>query len=96
MLGLKELVLLGLVFFVLYGRSGLPSNPYVRALRPWLSPRRRPGYGPVGPRSAPVEPRSEPKRDGRFFWFLTILAAAAVAAWVVTRILIAQGTKGPS
>ena len=30
----------------------------------------------------------------RLFWFLTILAATAVAAWIITRVMIASGA-GP-
>jgi len=30
----------------------------------------------------------------RLFWFLTILAATAVAAWIITRLLVLQGA-GP-
>lgn len=85
MIGLKELVLIGLAVLVLYGRSGVGSNRYVRAVRPWLSPTRRPGYNP--PATAPAKAW----RGDRLFWFLTILAATAVAAWVVTRVLIAAG-----
>ena len=91
MIGLKELVLIGLAVLVLYGRVGLSSNPYVRAVRPWLSPTRRPGYGPA----TKSKPGLGLGRGDRLFWFLTIVAAAAVAAWVVTRILIARG-PGPS
>jgi hypothetical protein len=105
MIGLKELVLIGLAVLVLYGRSGVGSNPYVRVLRPWLSPVRRPGYGPRrGPGATPT-PEPAPTgsngngkwlRGDRLFWFLTIVAAAAVAAWVVTRILISVGPGRPS
>jgi hypothetical protein len=49
--------------------------------------------------SAPRGSRAKPRRllrlDGnRLFWFLTILAATAVAAWIVTRLLILSGA-GP-
>ncbi|HMB07930.1 MAG TPA: hypothetical protein VKP69_29890 [Isosphaeraceae bacterium] len=98
MIGLKELVLIGLAFLVLYGRSGVSSNRYVRVLRPWLSPVRRPGYGPrrdpgAAPGAAPSG--SNGMRGERLFWSLTIVAAAAVAAWIVTRILIAAGSRVP-
>ena len=99
MIGLKELVLIGLAVLVLYGRSGVSSHPYVRVLRPWLSPVRRPGYGPrrdPGAAQDAAPTRSNGLRGDRLFWFLTILAAAAVAAWIVTRILIASGSRGPS
>jgi len=33
-------------------------------------------------------------QGNRLYWFLTILAATAVAAWVVTRVMIASGA-GP-
>ena len=98
MIGLKELVLIGLAVLVLYGRSGVSSHPYVRVLRPWLSPMRRPGYGPrrgpvAAPDAAPAGPRA--MRGDRLYWSLTIVAAAAAAAWIVTRILIAGGSKVP-
>ena len=101
MIGLKELVLIGLTVLVLYGRSGAMSNRYVRVLRPWLSPVRRPGYGPRrGPDATPDAVSAGSKvrgwlRGDRLFWFLTILAAAAVAAWVVTRTLISAGSARP-
>jgi hypothetical protein len=102
MIGLKELVLIGLAVLVLYGRSGVSSNRYVRVIRPWLSPVRRPGYGPRrGPGATPDADEAGSNgrgwlRGDRLFWFLTILAAAAVAAWVVTRVLIAEGPARPS
>jgi hypothetical protein len=41
-----------------------------------------------------VRPRL-PRLDGnRLFWFLTILFATAMAAWIVTRMLILDGA-GP-
>jgi hypothetical protein len=102
MIGLKELVLIGLAFLVLYGRSGVSSNRYVRVIRPWLSPVRRPGYGPRrgSGATADADPAGSNARrwlrGDRLFWFLTILAASAVAAWVVTRVLIAVGSARPS
>ncbi len=105
MIGLKELVLIGLAVLVLYGRSGVSSNRYVRVLRPWLSPVRRPGYGPrrdPGPTPEPAPSGSKGNGNGkwlrgdRLFWFLTIVAAAAVAAWVVTRVVISEGSARPS
>jgi hypothetical protein len=99
MIGLKELVLIGLAFLVLYGRSSVSSNRYLRVLRSWLSPVRRPGYGPRrGPGAAPdaASAGSKGMRGDRLFWFLTIVAAAAVAAWIVTRTLIAGGSRALS
>jgi hypothetical protein len=105
MIGLKELVLIGLAVLVLYGRSGVSSNRYVRVLRPWLSPVRRPGYGPrrdpgATPEAALAGSKGNASAKGwrgdRLFWFLTIIAASAVAAWVVTRVVISGGSARPS
>ncbi len=89
-LGLKEAVFVALVALALYGRSGLQKHPYVRMLRPWLSPTRR-TTAPAAQAPGP----SKAKWEGRVFWFLAIVAATAVAAWIVTRTLI-LGNPGPS
>lgn len=104
MIGLREVALVAVVLLVLYGRTGVgvvKSRPFQRVL-PWLSPVRRasartrgqtPGESPApaaestGARGAGIF-----RLDGnRLFWFLTILAAAAIAAWIATRVMIASG-----
>ncbi|MGP0067906.1 MAG: hypothetical protein ACLQGP_30475 [Isosphaeraceae bacterium] len=44
------------------------------------------------PRGVRARPRLIRLDGNRLFWFLTILAATAVAAWIVTRLLILSGT----
>jgi len=92
MIGFRELVLIALVFLALYGRSGVLKSDRAQAVLPWLSPVRR------GAKRATPRPRPRARvagafltRNGRLFWFLTILAATAVAAWIVTRTLITSG-----
>lgn len=92
MIGIRELVLIVMVALALYGRSGVLKTERARTVLPWISPVRR------GPRRrSPPSPVAAVRRrvlgasltrGGRFFWFLTILAATAVAAWIVTRTLI--------
>jgi hypothetical protein len=99
--GLREIALVLLVTLVLYGRSGLQIARHGRGLAPWLSPiaRRAParpaprpeGRGGTGPSPAADAPR---RRD-RVFWFLAIVAASAVAAWIATRAAIV-GAPRPS
>src|SRR5262245_59444572 len=47
----------------------------------------------VDPKQVPEAARRRPflLQGNRLFWFLTILAATAVAAWIVTRTLIVTG-----
>ena len=99
--GLKELVLVGLVALALYGRGGsrlLMATRHGRALQPWLTAAGivpRPGQGTTSPASASAAPApvSAPRRGyGRLFWVLTISAAAAVAAWVATRMVVMSGS----
>jgi hypothetical protein len=60
-------------------------SPQARAILPWLSVRRRPS--PFA--QAPAKPTPQASTwEGRLYWFLVILAATAVAAWIVTRTLI--------
>ena len=88
--GLREIALVVLVALVLYGRSGLRQTRSFRVFRSWLSVARRPAPPPT-PRAAP--PVSKP--GDRVFWFLAITAAAAVASWIATRMMIVGG-PGPS
>ena len=108
MIGLKELVLLALVVLALYGRSGVVKSRQFQTIWPWIAPVRRTNpRRPAGLRTASAaqaaDPSSTPARgssrrlrleENRVFWFLTIVAATGVAAWIVTRLLILQGA-GP-
>jgi hypothetical protein len=94
--GPREVVLIALVFLALYGRSGarlLMMTRYGRSVQPWL---RLVGLGakarPKASRPAAVAAR--PWRRGRWFWAFTLVAAAAAAAWVATRMAILGG-PGP-
>jgi hypothetical protein len=104
MIGLRELALVALVVLALYGRSGVVKSRQFQTIWPWISPARRPGAGrrsPAGRDQGSLETTALPRparffllEGNRLFWLLTILAATAVAAWVVTRVMIAAGA-GP-
>jgi hypothetical protein len=106
MIGLKELALVAVVVLVLYGRTGVVKSRQFQTILPWISPLRRPRgktgtgnsprAGSANNASAAVLPRPKPflLRGNRLFWFLTILAATAVAAWIVTRVIIVSAS-GP-
>jgi hypothetical protein len=81
MLGPRSMVVIAVVTLVLYGRSGVLRTRGARTAWSWLSPVRR-TPGPAAPTSGRTI------RGDRTFWFLTILAAAALTAWIVTRTLI--------
>ena len=91
--GAKELILVAIVALALYGRSGLlKATPQGRAIAPWvklLSPvTRRPRPSAVSkPPERPLTFAERFRRD-RWFWAFALTAAAGVAAWVVTRLLI--------
>jgi hypothetical protein len=103
MMGLRELVLVALVAVVLYGRSGVVKSRQVQTILPWLSPRRRNGGQAERARSphsvsSKNQLRSRPflLRGNRLYWFLTILAATAVAALIIARAMILSGaSNGP-
>ena len=100
MIGLKELALVAVVVLVLYGRTGVVKSRQFQTILPWISPLRHHGAtwgrGILREQARPttaataVLPRPKPfvLRGNRLFWFLTILAATAVAAWIVTRVII--------
>ncbi len=101
-LGLKEIVMIGLIALALYGRGGsrlIRATKYGRTIDPWLNlvrvrpraqdPRR--GHATVPP---PAPPPPAPRRQGRVFWALALTAAAAVAAWVATRLIVLGGSGG--
>jgi hypothetical protein len=97
--GLREIALVLLVTLVLYGRSGLQIARRGRGLGPWLSLARRVSAPPSATRArAQARPSAPPargssRRGDRVFWFLAIVAAAAVAAWIVTRAMIVGAPK---
>jgi len=91
--GPREIVLVILVAMVLYGRSGVrvlqagrsgrPVSPWVRLLRRAFSP--VPAHGRRRRAAATATAESAPDAHERFFWALVLIAAVAVAAWIVTR-----------
>ncbi len=104
MIGLKELALVAVMVLVLYGRTGVVKSRQFQTILPWISPVRRP-RGTMRPgdssrartansASAAVGRRLRPfvLRGNRLYWFLTIVAATAVAAWIVTRVLIVSNS----
>ena len=100
MIGLKELLLIGMVVLVLYGRTGVLKSRQAKTIMPWLSPVRRTTARRVAPGSptaaVPGRPSRIPgaflTRGNRFYWFVTILAATAVAALIIARTLIMKGS----
>ncbi|MFO0892873.1 MAG: hypothetical protein U0790_27505 [Isosphaeraceae bacterium] len=106
MIGLREILIIGMVVLVLYGRSGVLQSQRARTILPWLSPVRRtptprapsgrvaPGARTAADRRRSRIPGAFLVRGHRLYWFLTILAATAVAAWIVTRTLISSGSAG--
>lgn len=99
MIGLRELALVAMVVVVLYGRSGVLKSRQFQVIRPWITPIRRATNGrsaarSIDPRTSTLTRRSRHfiLQGNRLFWFLTILAATAVAAWIITRLLILNGT----
>ena len=85
---------MALVTLVLYGRSGLQIARRGRGLPPWLSPVRRTAPSAARRRAAERSTRGGTSRWGdRIFWFLAIIAATAVAAWIVTRTLIVAAPR---
>ncbi len=92
--GLREILVVAVVSLLLYGRSGLLMHRQFQAIRPWLAPARR------------EPPRPTPARRGvgvsvgaglgdRVFWALALTAAAAVAAWIATRMTILAPSSPP-
>ena len=99
MIGLRELLIIGMVVLVLYGRTGVLKSRQAKTIMPWLSPVRRttrrvPPGSPAA--AAPGRPSRIPgaflTRGNRFYWFVTILAATAVAALIIARTLIMKGS----
>jgi hypothetical protein len=83
---------------VLYGRSGLQVARRGGGIPWWLSPVRRTTAGSALRGHGPGVNRSPARnvngwRGDRLFWFLAIVAATAVGAWIVTRTLIVAAPK---
>ena len=104
MIGPRELFFIGMVVLVLYGRSGVLKTKRAQTILPWLSPvRRSPSRSSASgrmataststtiPRPASRIPGAFLVRGNRLYWFLTILAATAVAALIIGRTLIMSG-----
>ena len=110
MIGLRELAILAAVVLVLYGRSGVLKSRQFQSIWPWISPQRRMSRPAGAMRAeavsrpqskaaaAPLKTARKAKpfllQGNRLYWFLTILAATAVAALIVGRMMIASGA-GP-
>ncbi len=108
MIGLREMLIIGMVVLVLYGRSGVLKGERAQTILPWLSPVRRiprrratAGQGAAQSSSATARkrlariPGAFLARENRLYWALTLLAATAIAAWIITRTLITSGTGAP-
>jgi hypothetical protein len=88
--GFREIVLVALVALALYGKTGtrlLMTTRYGRMLSPWVN-LARPAVSETRKPSNSPRPGSTSKRRGRLFWALALTAAAAVAAWVATRVVV--------
>lgn len=84
--GIWKLVLVAVVALVLYGRLGmrLPGHPLLRLLQPWSARPRSMARAQPAPRI--------PWYADRWFVFFMVLAATAVAAWIVTRMTLIDST----
>lgn len=84
-----KLALVVVLPLLLFGRAGVMSHPLVRVLLPrsWAS-----AIPVVQPRAKPAGERPQPSALGtRLYVALLVLAAVAVASWMVTRALISGG-----
>jgi len=91
MLGPRAMIAIAVAALVLYGRSGVLRSRQAQTLWSWMSPARRVPGSATG--KAPASPAAGGMTSGdRTFWFLTILAATALAAWIVTRTIIVTPT----
>ncbi len=91
MIGIRELVLIAMIAAALYGRSGVLKSDRARTVLPWISPVRRTPRRKRAPRPETRIVGASFTKGGRLFWGLTLIAAAAVVAWIVTRTLITAG-----
>jgi len=100
MIGLRELLVIGMVVLVLYGRTGVLKSRQAKTIMPWLSPVRRTTARRAAAGSPGAAGSARPTRilggflarGNRFYWFVTILAATAVAALIIARTLILKGS----
>ena len=97
--GLKEILIVAAVALALYGRSGsslLMATKYGKTLGPWLNLVRIPEGTRPGRVSVKGPETPAPKRlpQGRWFWAMVITIAAAVAAWVATRVVMHSAAHG--
>ena len=92
--GLREILVVAVVTLLLYGRSGLLMHRRFQALRPWLGPARREPPRPTPARRG-VGDGVGVGRGDRVFWALALTAAAAVAAWIATRMTILTPSSSP-
>jgi hypothetical protein len=84
-----KLIIVAVVALVAYGRLGLPRHPLFRLLLPWTS-----NSEPVA--AAPAKTSSRPSwMSDRWFVFLMVLAATALAAWIVTRMTVMSPGLNP-
>ena len=90
--GLREILVVAVVTLLLYGRSGLLMHRRFQALRPWLGPARR---EPPRPTPAHRGVGANAGLGDRVFWALALTAAAAVAAWIATRMIILTPSSPP-
>ena len=80
------MIAIAVAALVLYGRSGVLRSRQAQTIWSWMSPARR---VPGSAARAPASPAAGGMTRGdRTFWFLTVLAATALAAWIVTRTII--------
>ncbi len=70
------------------GRPGVARGPAA-------DPRQAAQSANSPPRAVGARPRLLRLDGNRLFWFVTILAATAVAAWIITRLLILSGAGAP-
>jgi hypothetical protein len=89
--GVRELLIIAVVAFILYGRSGVVRSVrhtrYGRILSPFLNA----AQSARAPSPAPAAAKTKRRRwADRWFWLLAAMAITAVTAWVVTRLLIAS------
>jgi hypothetical protein len=81
--GVWKLAIVAGAALVLLNRSGLMRSHWLRLLRPWTTTS-------VSARSNTA---AASKFSDRAFWFFTIVAAVAVAAWIVTRMTITMSPR---
>jgi hypothetical protein len=81
--GIWKLAIVAVIALVVYGRLGLPRNPWLRLLLPWTSaPARRVAAAPAKPSRLPSW------MSDRYFVFFMVLAATALATWIVIRMTV--------